>query len=371
MNSKKEATSYKANGIVQANIEKCVEIIESSFLKDYFSDSLTDIQYNGDTFYAQDNEIGRFKLEIEMDNDDVLAIIKQIANYSLQPFSVQNPILDVSFGNYRLNAMHPSLARSKNEKVVTFSLRKISPTLKIKNDDPILCPHEVHELLKVLILNYQSIIISGLIGSGKTELQKYLVSKMNPADRIIIIEDSYETYLKELYPGRDITSWIVSQQQDNLNDLIKASLRNNPDWIIIAETRGQEAFELVQSIATGHPMITTIHSDSAKNSLHRLIKLFQKNIDFSEQNMLQDIAKNLKIGIHIEKRFENNKIVRFISEIIEYIPTKNGYSCNYLYQIKNNNERVYGTMSPFLLEKLKYNNEFFEDIAMFIKEETK
>lgn len=78
MNSKKEATSYKANGIVQANIEKCVEIIESSFLKDYFSDSLTDIQYNGDTFYAQDNEIGRFKLEIEMDNDDVLAIIKHI-----------------------------------------------------------------------------------------------------------------------------------------------------------------------------------------------------------------------------------------------------------------------------------------------------
>ncbi len=366
MNLKKE---FKNNGIVQANIEKCVEIIESSFLKDYFSDTLTDIQYNGNHFYAQDNEIGRFKLNIEMDNEEVLSMIKQIANYSLQPFSVQNPILDVSFGNYRLNAMHPSLARSKNEKVVTFSLRKIAPILKIKENDPTLCPQAVHNLLKVLLLNYQSIIISGITGSGKTELQKYLVSKMNVNDRIIIIEDSYETYLKELYPHRDITSWIISHQTENLNDLIKASLRNNPDWIIVAETRGNEAFELVQSIATGHPMITTIHSDSAKNSLHRLIKLFQKNIDFTEQNMLQDIAKNLKIGLHIEKRFENNKIIRFISEVIEYVPSTDGYNCNFLYQIKNNNDAIYGTMSPFLFEKLKFNKEYFNDISQFIKEE--
>lgn len=363
MNLKKEIK------IVHENHEKCIEIIEQSFLKKYFSETLTDIQYNGSDFFGQDNELGRYKLDITISNEEVFSILCQLANYALKPFSSQYPILDIAFGNYRLSAMHPSLARNNNEKVATFSIRKIQPSLKIKDNDKTLCPSFVFNLLTILIKNYQSIIISGLTGSGKTELQKYLISKTNMTDRIILIEDSYETYIKEIYPQKDITSWIINSQNQNLSLLIKTSLRHNPDWIIVAETRGAEAFEMIQSISTGHPIITTIHSDSASNSLHRLIKMIQKSIEFNEKNMLQDVATYLKIGVHIRKQLRGKKIVRNITEVVEYIPTSSGYKTNYLYQLNENNLPIYHPMSEELYQKIQKNKFKTTDISVFIPKE--
>lgn len=367
MSLDKETNTYQ---IVQADVNKCIELIENLFPFLKKNETITDIQYNGDSLYAQDNKIGRYKLEQEVSKDNIFQLIKKIANYSLKPFSTTDPILDVAFGNYRLSAMHPSLARVKNEKVTTFSLRVISPTLKIKNNDISLCPFCVHNLLSILVKNYQSIIISGLTGSGKTELQKYLVSKINDEDRIIIIEESYETYLKELYPKKDITTWISSAQNtDNLANLIKTALRHNPDWIIVAESRGNEVFEIINSISTGHPMITTIHCDSAESSLNRIIKMFKKDIEFDEKSMLNDIASNLKIGIHIQKYKLNNQIVRKINEIVEYIPAKNGYSFNTIFKLNEDLSVFYGKISNNLIKELKISFKEYSNIKVFIKEE--
>jgi len=143
MNLKKEIK------IVHENHEKCIEIIEKSFLKNYFSETLTDIQYNGSDFFGQDNELGRYKLDITISNEEVFSILCQLANYALKPFSSQYPILDIAFGNYRLSAMHPSLARNNNEKVTTFSIRKIQPSLKIKDNDKI-PPEEKEKRIKKL-----------------------------------------------------------------------------------------------------------------------------------------------------------------------------------------------------------------------------
>ena len=365
MSSKNE---NKINFITQPNDDKCLNLIEQSFLKNIFSETLTDVQYNGTNFYGQDNEIGRFKLDLNISNDEVFSILKQLANYSLKSFSVQNPILDISFGYFRLSAMHPSLARTKNEKVATFSLRKISPSLKIKANDLRLCPLCIHELLTLFVQCHQSILISGLTGSGKTELQKYLVSKMDEKDRIIIIEDSYETYLKEIYPQRDITTWLVDIYSD-LSTLVKTSLRHNPDWIMIAETRGQEAYELVQSILAGHPMITTIHCDSSQSSLQRLVKMFQEKVEFSENRMLSDIANHLKIGIQIEKKYQDQKVIRKITEITEFIPNKEGYESNMLFQYDEFGIPKYGKLSLPFYQKLKKYQPNLENLNIFIPKE--
>ena len=158
--------------IIQENPQECINLIEKVYLKDVFKENVTDVAYNGSSFYAQDNDIGRYKLSLNMSSDEVLSFIKKIANYMLQPFSNKNPSLDVSFGDYRLNAIHPSLARNNNNKVVTFSLRRITATLKIKPNDPLLCPYPVLCLLNCLVKSYHSILLSGQTGSGKTEFQK-------------------------------------------------------------------------------------------------------------------------------------------------------------------------------------------------------
>ena len=80
---------------------------------------------------------------------------------------------------------------------------------------------------------------------------------------------------------------------------------------MIAETRGKEAFELVESISSGHPMITTIHSDSSLLSLERILKMFQKELDFNEEKMLSEMATHIRIGIHIEKQVINRAYFSF------------------------------------------------------------
>lgn len=376
-NKKKIESKKNDNVIVQENIEECIYLVENSFLKGVFTDSVTDVSYNGLTFFAQDNNIGRYQLSINATNDDVIEFIKKIANYMLQPFSTKNPSLDVSFGDYRLNAVHPAFARNDNKKVITFSLRKISATLKIKENDPTLCPLTVHNLLRSLMLSHQSILISGQTGAGKTEFQKYLISLMDKKDRIIIIEESYETHIKELYPDMDITTWIVNNQDNQLSSLVKVALRNNPDWLIVAETRGIEAYDMVQAAMTGHSAITTIHSESAKYSLDRIVNMCKKSIDFDEQIMFSNIAKHIKIGINLEKIFdqERNKFIRRISEIVEYIPTDKGYKINTLFQVvKNDKYRekfVYKIISKDLKNIFIKNNVPLTPITRFIKETKK
>ena len=194
---KRKEKKKKNTLIIQENPEECIKIIETIFNKNVFKESVTDISYNGQYFYAQDNDIGRHRLDIKMSSDEVLTIIRKIANYMLQPFSIKSPSLDVSFGDYRLNAIHPSLARTNNHKVVTFSLRKITATLKIKENDTSLAPYMVHVLLKALMKSYQSVLISGQTGSGKTEFQKYLISLMNNQDRIILICKPFHREVKK------------------------------------------------------------------------------------------------------------------------------------------------------------------------------
>lgn len=360
--------------IIQENPQECINLIEKVYLKDVFKENVTDVAYNGSSFYAQDNDIGRYKLALNISSDEVLSFIKKIANYMLQPFSSKTPSLDVSFGDYRLNAIHPSLARNNNNKVVTFSLRRITATLKIKPNDPLLCPYAVHCLLNCLVKSYQSILISGQTGSGKTEFQKYLISLMNKQDRLILIEESYETHIKEIYSDMDVTSWIVNNSRDELSSLVRLSLRNNPDWVIIAETRGKEAYDMIQAVMTGHSAITTIHSESAKYSLDRINNMCKKSIDFDEQMMLSNIAKHIKIGIHLEKIFDpqRNKFIRRISEIIEYIAEPKGYKINILFQIEKNDrleERyIYNHISKDLKNAFIKNNISLKDIRKFIKE---
>ncbi len=372
--SKKSEKKKNTDLIIQENPNECIRLVETSFLKGVFTDTVTDVAYNGSSFYAQDNETGRHPLSLQVSSEEVLSFVKKIANYMLKPFSNKSPSLDVSFGDYRLNAIHPNLARNNNQKVVTFSLRRITATLKIKENDPILCPIEVHTFLKCLMISYQSVLISGQTGSGKTEFQKYLISLMNKQDRIILIEESYETHIKEIYKDMDITSWIVNNRYDELASLVRLALRNNPDWIIVAETRGPEAYDMIQAVMTGHGAITTIHSESAKYSLSRITNMCKKNIDFDEQMMLSNIANHIKIGIHLEKSYDvsRNKYIRRIVEIVEYIPMPKGYETNVLFQIvksENLKEKYeYSCISKELKKVfIKYNIPL-KSIEKFVKE---
>ena len=357
--------------IIQENQEECIRLIENSFLKDCFNEDVTDVSYNGQTFFAQDNIKGRYKLDLLISSDEVYLLIKKIANYMLQPFSISSPCLNISFGDYRLNAIHPSLARNNNKKVITFSLRKITTSLKIKRNDKSLGPKDVHCLLEYLMKSYQSILISGQTGAGKTEFQKYLVSLMNEFDRLILIEESYETHIKELFPNMDVTNWVIDNSNE-LSSLIKIALRNNPDWVIVTEVKNTEAYDFIQASMTGHSAITTIHSDSALYSLDRLCGLCKKSFDVDENLLLSNMAKHIKIGVHLEKTYDsiNKRYVRQISEIVEYIPLERNYEAKSIFKLVKLGEKheyVYYPISGKLKEIFLKHNLDFKKINKFLK----
>ena len=202
-----------------------------------------------------------------------------------------------------------------------------------------------------------------LLVPGKTELQKYLVGFMKEDTRIILLEDEYETFLKELYPNLDIVTWITFNNQENISKemrkLIKQALRNNPEWLIISEVRGEEAKELYSSLTTGHPLITTIHSKSAYKSIERLAYL----MDISLDNLLlvEDLIDYLNIAVHMDKMVdEKGNVIRYIKEIVEYYVEDNEIKKNHIY-LSNGYIKEYFYLTKSLAERLGIKERWYED----------
>ena len=174
---------------------------KKDILDKYFQNkNITDISFNGKEVYVQDNIKGRYKIPETVDVSDVERYIKQITYQNNRQFNDEQPILDTEFPNLRINALHKTIAPYG----MTASWRSSVPTLKINSYDKKIAPHFVFALLEACIKSNSNIIISGKTGSGKTEMQKYLVGFIKDNEKIIIMEDTLDTHLKELYPNKDI-----------------------------------------------------------------------------------------------------------------------------------------------------------------------
>lgn len=126
-----------------------------------------------------------------------------------------------------------------------------------------------------LIMERKSnLIIGGGTASGKTTTLNSLSSFIPPDDKIITIEDTAELNL----PHKNWISSVArfgfgvagSSAEINQFDLLKAAMRQRPDYIIVGEVRGSEAYTLFQAMATGHGGLSSIHCDSVPAAFNRL-----------------------------------------------------------------------------------------------------
>ena len=301
------------------DVKKLTDYLESSFLKDLLSlDSVTDISYNGDNIYYIDNRYGRLRRDVEVEPQLVKDFIRQIANLSEKQFSYQSPELDVSFGKYRLSALHQSICRKNNEECVCFSIRIASSKLRIEENEQFF-PREVIELLDVLIDSNVSIVIGGLTGSGKTELQKYLITRMRENTRTIVIDNILELDQLKINKNLDFNIWQVDENRSkaSIQSLVRTALRSNPDWLIVAESRGKEMLEVLNSSLTGHPIITTLHALDIESMPYRMVRMVMMNeqkMDFND--VYQDIAYHMRFYIYMKRKYLNNgAVLRYISSI--------------------------------------------------------
>ncbi|MBR5996924.1 MAG: type II/IV secretion system ATPase subunit [Bacilli bacterium] len=330
------------------DVNKLITYIENSFLSDLLmNESVTDISYNGESIYYLDNNLGRQKRDTQVEPQLVRDFVRQIANLSEKQFSYQEPELDVSFGRYRLTALHQTVCRKRNMECICFSIRIASKKLRIKEDEKYF-PKEICDLLDVLIDSNVSIVIGGLTGSGKTELQKYLISRMKENTRTIVIDNILELDQLEIEHNLDLNIWQVDDNRANtsIQNLVKTALRSNPDWLIVAESRGKEMLDVLNSSLTGHPIITTCHAFDIKSMPYRMARMVMMNeqkMDFDD--VYQDIAYHMRFYIYLERKYRRNgEPLRYVSSIAYLY----GKEMEEIYGNDGNNKRYRPLPNPAL-----------------------
>lgn len=300
--------------------ENAVTYLEKSFLAPLLTnEEVTDISFNGGELFFVSNKTGRQKSSIQVGSDEVISFLRQIANLTEKSINLANPILDVSFGRYRLNGVNSSIGRFHEEKAPSFSLRLASRVCKIEKDMQFL-DEKGREILRIALKKHRSIVIGGQTGTGKTELQKWLLLNLPTNTRVIVLDNVEELDL--VHNERiDMTTWLSGDGAGKLplNTLIRNALRHNPDYLLVAEARGEEMLDALASAGSGHPLITTIHADSLESMPHRLARMaLMAGSQISLSELYSEVLEHITYFVFLEKKMkEGEEVHRYVRSIGE------------------------------------------------------
>ncbi len=241
--------------------------------------------------------------------DEFVMLLAQRCNRSV---SVAEPILDGALPDgSRVHATYGSdiAMKGSNFTIRKFTARPLTPTDLIRYGS---ASPELFAYIWLAIENGMSIIIAGPAAAGKTTFLNAISLFMKSDKKIISIEDTPELRLP-------LPNWVpeVSRVGSHgygevtMFDLLKAALRQRPDYIIVGEVRGREAYVLFQGMATGHAALGTLHADSVEAAIDRLTT---KPIDLP-----LPILGNLDLIVFLTLQKRGHIYVRRVKEIDEIL----------------------------------------------------
>jgi pilus assembly protein CpaF len=175
------------------------------------------------------------------------------------------------------------------------------------------------EVLAAAVKARISMLISGGTGAGKTTFLNILSSFIPHKERLITIEDAAELQLQQEDVVRLETRPANVEGQGGIRQrqLLINSLRMRPDRIIIGEVRGEEAFDMLQAMNTGHEgSMTTIHANSSRDALSRLESMVaMASLNLPDRALRQQIASAISIVVQVARLSDGTRKVTNISEI--------------------------------------------------------
>jgi pilus assembly protein CpaF len=174
-------------------------------------------------------------------------------------------------------------------------------------------------LLSAAVKGKVSMIISGGTGSGKTTLLNALSSQISPKERLITIEDAAELQLQQPHVGRLETRppTLDGRNEIRQRELLKNALRMRPDRIIVGEVRGEEAFDMLQAMNTGHEgSMTTIHANTPRDAVGRLEQMVgMAGMPMSQLSVRSQIASAISLIVQVQRLSDGSRRIVSISEI--------------------------------------------------------
>lgn len=215
-------------------------------------------------------------------------------NIAVRPISVDGPLVSI-----RKFSKHPYSL----ERLVAFN--SIRPPMV--------------EMLRIAVQARKSILVSGGTGSGKTTLLNALSSYIPAKERLITIEDAAELQLQQPHVGRLETRPpnVEGKGEVRQRELVKNALRMRPDRIIVGEVRGEEAFDMLQAMNTGHEgSMTTIHANSPRDALSRLEQMVgMAGMPMTHESIRAQIASAIDIIVQTQRLSDGGRRVVSISEL--------------------------------------------------------
>lgn len=175
------------------------------------------------------------------------------------------------------------------------------------------------ELLAAAVAARITTIISGGTGSGKTTMLNALSSFISDRERLITIEDAAELQLQQRHVARMETRPpnLEGKGEIRQRELVKNALRMRPERIILGECRGEEAFDMLQAMNTGHEgSMATIHANSPREAVSRLEQMIgMAGLPMSQQSIRTQIASAIRLVVQLQRLSDGSRRVTSVAEI--------------------------------------------------------
>jgi flagellar protein FlaI len=289
-------------------------------LNDYY---VEDIECNGLNFplYVVHRKYQNLKTNVQFRDATYMSdFIEKLAQKTGRYISYAKPLLDGTLPDgSRVNATYTDDVTTRGP---TFTIRKFTKEpwtpvhlIQSKTSTP-----EAFAYMWLVIENKFNVMVVGETASGKTTFLNCIVDFIPPEARICSIEDTRELNLAHINwlpavtrAGFGMPSLIGTQYGEiTLFDLLRESMRQAPDYVIVGEIRGQEAYVLFQGMASGHPSFSTFHAASVDTVVKRL-----ETPPINLSPSLVEALDVVCICIHVKDQAKNVRRLKEIDEILE------------------------------------------------------
>ena len=274
-------------------------------------DNVTDVDYNGSQLWVEDLTKGRYNANVKLTPEFINRFTTRVADSVNASFNADKPVLEAETDTLRVSIVHEAFVNTGR----TICIRKTPENRRLTREKMLNEDYATDEALAFLencVIAKMSMLMCGQPAAGKTEFLKYLTTFIKPEDRAITIEDSLEIHYPSINPGYDCVEMKVSNKFD-YTAAIKASLRQNPKWILLSEARSTEVKYLLESMSTGTHCLTTVHTDDVRKVPDRI-----KNMcgdELTANRLENDVYSFLDVAVLVKKFTKEDKIIRKLDQI--------------------------------------------------------
>jgi len=326
-------------------LEKVEPFLNDKFIEDISCDGVNINLY----VYHRDPKIGSLRTNVVFKTEDELdSFVNKLAERCGRSISVAKPLLDGTLpdGSRVQATLGSDIAKhGSNFTIRMFTEKPLTPVDMIRFGT---CDIKMMALFWFLIENGSSFLVSGGTATGKTSLLNVLSLFIKPQMKIVSIEDTSELRLPHFHWISEVARTPIAETgKVDMFELLRESLRQRPDYIIVGEVRGKEAYVLFQQMAVGHPGLSTIHAENFPKLIDRLTS--------PPISLSANLVQNLDVIIFLKRVKSGKRYIRKIHtvlEVIGYDREKNIPITNEIFEWKPKHDKFLIVNESMLLKKM-------------------